>query len=193
MKRTILGAALMAAAMNTAFAGDLSYSYIEAGVADIDVDGVDLSGVGMAISGALNDTVYLSLGYAEAETDDKFTAFGVTDEFTFSQLTLGLGFHTPLAENTDLVGELNIGRAEVEFGGGEVEETARGFSLGLRSRLNQHIELSGGANYVDIDDESETTLGASVRAYIVKDLSVALGYSSGDDTDTTSLSLRFDL
>lgn len=190
MIRKIFFASLLTASTFSAYANDLSYSYIEAGVLDVDLDGVDAGGFGLNLSAELGDIAFVRVGYGNIETDDSFSIFGFTDEISLSEVSLGLGFHTPLASNVDLVGELSIGRQEVEFSIFEEEETVKGASLGVRGKANRILELSAGVGYSDVDDDSETSVSAGIRAYLNRDISLALGYATGNDVDVTSLSAR---
>ncbi|MBB3047201.1 hypothetical protein FHR99_001437 [Litorivivens lipolytica] len=190
IRKTMLASLLVASSFG-AYANDLSYSYIEAGVLDVDLDGIDADGFGLNLSAELGDIAFVRIGYGDIETDDRFSVFGFTDEISLSEVSLGIGFHTPLANNVDLVGELSIGRQEVEFSVFEDEETVKGASLGVRGKVNRFVELNAGVGYSDVDDDSETSLGAGIRAYLNRDISLALNYATGDDVDVTTLSARF--
>jgi len=131
MKKRFVLAAMLAAAPFVASAADngLSYTYVEGGYnqARIDHDDpllgdFDAAGGYLRGSFGVSDAVYLFGGYASGEDSDSVSIdFGgtepykakVDDELTISEF--GVGFHSPMGDRVDFIGELAYFRMEEDF------------------------------------------------------------------------------
>jgi len=188
MQRRILsGLAALAAALPLAsHAETMSYSYAELGYVDteLDGDGVDVDGNGLALRGSL------------PVTPDFFVFAGYTDlDFDFdvdlSLLEVGGGGHWPLSDKIDLVGKLGIVKAEVDVGRFDDDDT--GILLGARVRgaLAPKFELEGGFDYRNIDVGDETTLVLEGRYFFMPQLAGGLSVSIGDDVTSLGINARW--
>ena len=181
-KRFVLAAMLAAAPFAASAAGNgLSYTYVEGGYnqsridhddeffGDFDADGGYLRGsfgisesiylFGGYASGEDNDTVTIDLGLAEpyeAKADDELT----TTEF-------GVGFHSPMGENVDFIGELAYFRMEEDFKfrdneGNTINDkwhvNGGRASVGIRGG-NEHVEGWAKIGYLDASDFSGNFVG----------------------------------
>lgn len=173
----------------TAQAKELSYSYIEigAGSTEIDVLGIEIEGDTKSISASaeIGDKAYIVVGYADTELDF---------EIETNLFRAGLGLHTALSENTDIFADVSFVSSEIKepFFGSE-DDTGTGIDIGIRSLVNDNLELNAGLAHVNVFDESETAFGFGARLYATESVSVGFNYATADDTDGIGFSLRVDL
>ncbi len=183
-----VGLLAIAAAISTpALADDrLSYNYIEGMYLDTEIDdGLDVDGDGYGVTGSmeLTDALFLKASYANQDFD-----FGIDA----SRWTAGLGAHTPLANNLDLVGEIGYVDAEIDTGFGDVDDDGYYAGVGLRARVAQHFELEGGLNYIDLDESGDnTTVNLGARYYLTEQFAIGAGVDFDDDVTTWQGGIRF--
>jgi Ax21 family sulfation-dependent quorum factor len=150
MKRTALVLLAALAAAPSAFAGDLSYSWLEAGYLRADPDGFDAeNGFGIRGSGAITDNLHVFGGFDRVSID-------VADQdFDLDQFRLGLGYNTPISDNADFVVRAAYERIDADdFADGN------GYSIeaGVRGSLSANFEGSAALRYTDIEDGDDTQL-----------------------------------
>jgi len=178
MKRTLLALALStltlpiaAHAEEAAHVGGLSYTYIEAGYARVDFDGievdhhsraVDFSGRFLRGSVELGESFYLFGGYVSGDNDD----FGV--DIDFNQLQAGVGYRFGLSEHVDLLSEISYLKEEIDISGHSPEkEDGYRASVGVRGLLTDRLEGFVKANYTRLKadgHEAKTSFGGTVAA-----------------------------
>ena len=185
-----IGAALVAGMLSApSFADDgLSYTYLEAGYLDTEIDigpeDVDGDGVGVAGSFAVNETFFLTASYGTQDFD-----FGVDVD----QWSAGIGAHTSLTDNMDLVGTISYVDAEVDTPFGSVDDDGFGLGVGVRGRFTDNIELEAGINYVDLDDAGDdTSFAAGGRYYFTEAFAVGAGFEIGDDVTMWTVGVRME-
>lgn len=151
MKRTAI--ALLAALAATPFAasaGDLSYSYLEAGYLRADPDGLDAeNGFGIRGSGAITDNLHVFGGF------DRYSVDVIDEDFDVDQFRLGLGYNTPITDSTDFVARVAYERFDAE----DLVD-GNGFSVeaGVRSAFSPNFEGSAALRYTDVEDSNDTQL-----------------------------------
>lgn len=188
MQRRVAG--LLAALIILPFAsqaGTMSYTYIELGYVDteLDVGPTDLDGDGFALRGSLavHENFFVFAGY-----EDLGFERGV-DSTTFH---LGGGVRWPLGSKLDIVGRAAIMKSEIDFGGYDQDDN--GFLLGahLRAEVAPRLELEGGFDYVDLDDQgTDTVIALEGRYFFLDALAGALALQIADDANTIGINLRF--
>lgn len=139
MNKSLLLAALLAAAPIAANAGELSYNFIEAGAARVDVDGFDkMDGFQVRGSFAINPSWYVHGGYGRVNNDD----YGV--DLDLEEAQIGAGYRLPLSERADFINELTYVRQEVTVDDGLTSDSASAsgtrFSTGFRGLLGTQGE-----------------------------------------------------
>ena len=175
-------------------AGDLSYSYVEAGWAttELDVgdgfDSVDFDGWLLRGSVALGDTFFLAGEYASQTNDDA----GV--DIDLDQYNLGLGAHYALSDNADLVGQISWVKAEVSAAGfGSVSDDGYGLSVGVRGRLGEQFEGEVALKYADFSDGGDSTAGfLAGRWYFTEAFAVGVNAQFDEDTTSYGIGLRYE-
>ncbi len=173
--------ALLALCAAPALADEFSYSYINLGYQAVEIDlggGFDVDGDGFAIGGSFEggESWHIFGGYGSTSFD-----FGVD----LNEFAIGGGYHTPISDKVDFVGELAYVTVEVEVPGGfSTDDDGIGVSIGLRGMMSDVVELSGSINYVDLGGGGETSFGAN--AWFNMGPAFALGISAGFGDDVTA-------
>ena len=164
---------------------DFDYNYFEFSYADIEFDDFDVDGDAWGIGGSyeLNDDIFVFGGYQSADLD-----FSV-DATTFR---IGVGYHTPLSEAVDLVGNVSYLWTEVDVPGlGDVDDDGFGLGVGVRYAATPQVELNGAINYVDFSDGGDDTALSVGGLYNFTDAFTAgVGASFSDDVSSIALIAR---
>lgn len=176
------GTLLLAAAPIAAQAEDMSYSFIDLGYAETNLDGGP-TGDGFGLRG--------SIGFAE-----NFFAFAdyLNQDFSgidFDIYTVGLGGHLDIAESVDLVGRVGYVDANASFGGLSADESGYLVSAGVRAQPAKQFELEGNVIYRDLGSGADDTAVAVGARYFFTDLfAVGAEYELSDDADTWFAGVR---
>ncbi|CAA6802040.1 MAG: Unknown protein [uncultured Thiotrichaceae bacterium] len=186
---------------SNAFAGDISYKYIEGQISTHDLDGYD-NAFGLNGSFAFTPNINAVGSYSSMGIDNNINS----DDYDYSIFTIGLGYHTPIAETTDVFGDVRYVSHDFNASNGSAYATADiadgfGLNAGIRHMFNAKFEGEASINYTDIELDnnlandisfSETDYSAVGRYHFTKQFSGSLGYSTADNTDlTTSLRMNF--
>lgn len=172
----------------SAMAQGLSYNFIEGQYQRVEIDdvgGSDVDGDGFGIGGSfeVGDSWHIFGSYGQADFD-----FGVD----FDELVVGGGFNTGISPQTDFVARLAFVSVEVDVGGfGSVDDDGFAAEIGLRSMVNQNLELAGFITQVELDDSGGDT-GVRGEAWykLSETFSVGLGISAADDVTTFGIGGR---
>lgn len=189
MIRKVLGVSLLLLAA-PAFAGDLSYNYVDLSyrffeLDDDDFSGIDVDGDGPAISGSVEvaDNWFITAGYTTVDFD-----FNVD----YDQFGIGAGYHADMSENADVFVTLSYVSAEVSTDFGSVDEDGYGITVGLRGMVSDKVELSGALGYVDLGDAGDdTTLGVMAVYNFTENFGMGVGAQIGDDMTGYGIGARF--
>lgn len=187
-----LVSALAAAAAFVPFlaqAEGLSWSYLEGGYVNTDIDRLDEDVDGFALRGSyeLTDKVFVFAGY----TDQGTSVAGV--DIDVQSYNLGLGYAWPLGKALDLYGKVAYVNAEADVQGfGSADDDGYSLAVGLRGRAVEQLELEGAVSYVDLSDSGDdTTLDVGARWYFTPQFAVGVEGSFGDDANTYGLGVRW--
>ena len=175
---------------------DFSYTYVEVGGRQLDVDAVDETAdiyYGRA-SLSLLGFLYVFASYENQSVDFQDTS---TDLWN-----LGVGAHMNLRPKLDLFAEVAWLYSDLSTDVANIDETTDGYRVfgGARWMVlpwsGGGLELNGGVGYTDLenrlasdDTASEWELGA--RGHFMKFLSVGLTYTGLEDDDMLSVDARF--
>ena len=175
----------------------LQYSFVDVAYsqAEVDVGGgfgdIDADIIGISVSVAITDQVFIQGGYANADFDD---VLGISLES--DDIFLGIGWHTATSTNTDFFIDVNYLYVDAEacLGGLCISDDDSGFgvNLGLRSLMgNDKFELAGSVGYADIGVSSDFVGAASARYHFTSAFSGAIGAAFSDDVTQYGVNLRF--
>lgn len=179
-------AGLMLAALPLAsHAEDMSYSFVDLGYVETDIDGVGPSLDGFGVRG--------SIGFAE-----HYFAFAEYSSQSVSgvdldQTTVGLGGHYGLSDSLDLVGRAGWFKADVSGGGTSIDDDGYLLSAGLRGKIGESVELEGSVIYTDLGGSGgdDTAVAVGGRYFFTKNFAVGAEYQQGSDASTILLGGRY--
>lgn len=166
-----------------------SYSNVELGYIDTEIDDFDVSGDGFGLRGSLAFTPKLHgfASYSDVDFDG-----GISGE----TMRLGAGVNWPLSPRLDVIGRLSWVNVEVDVDVGpfnaSVDDSGFGLEAALRGRASEQLELTGGIEYIDVGDSDDTSLGLGARYYFTSQFAAGGDLSFSDDGTTILLGLRFD-
>jgi len=175
--KVVLGSLMLAAAPLAAMADDMSYSFVDAGYVETDIDNAPTAdGFGVRGSVGFAENWFVTAGYsAQSVQGVDFDSYGV-----------GFGGHYGLTDGMDLVGSLSYVKAEVDAGGGlNADDDGYSLDLGLRGRVGDAVELEGGIDYTDLSEAGDdTALFIGGRFHFNKTWAIGAEYASGDDASS---------
>ncbi|MCQ8891150.1 porin family protein [Pseudoalteromonas carrageenovora] len=166
-----------------------NFNYVSAGYLNGDIDGDDADGWTLDGSTLLGENFFLSGQYQTVGNSDD----GLDVDLNW--LSAGAGYRTAISASTDFYGLLTYENVEAEasYRGNSASEDENGYglSIGVRSMLSDSIELDGRLGYIDIEDESETSITLGARYYMNKNFSIGANYTTIDELDLVSLTARY--
>lgn len=149
MKRSALALAALLALPLASQAADLSYSYLEADYVHVDPDNFgNLDGYALRGSGAINENFNVIAGWTKINQDAPFS--------DTKAWYLGLGYHVPVSDKTDLFAEAAYNK-ETTF-----DRDGGSARVGVRSALTANLEGSAFVAYQKLDHtEANRAIGVS--------------------------------
>jgi hypothetical protein len=163
-----------------------NYSYVDLGYVKSELDDYNVEGDGFGLRGSYEFTknVHAFAGYTDQEYD-----FGVNA----TTMELGAGYAWPVNSNMDLIGSASYVHAEVKAPGfGSADDSGLGLGVGVRGRVVNALELTGGLQYVDFDKSgNDTTFTAGGRYYFTNRFAAGLDMAFDDAGTTWMLGGRF--
>lgn len=186
VKAMVGGLALVASPMLAKAADDMSYSYIEAGYTEADLDNV-ADGDGFSVRG--------SVSFAENFfVFGEYATFGFPASVDLDQISAGLGGHLDISERVDLVGR--VGYTELDLsapGFGSVSEDGFLLSAGIRGQVTDSFELEAHAVHTDLGSNAgdSTALVVGGRFFFTENFAAGAEYRTGDDIGGADLDVFF--
>lgn len=150
MKRTALVLASLLALPFASQAADLSYNYLEADYVHVNPDDFDNSnGFAVRGSGALGDNFNVIAGWSKINIDTP-----LVDDL--KSWYLGVGFHTPVNDKTDLFTDVSYVKNTT------LDADGYGARVGVRSALSPKFEGAAWVGYEKLDHvDGNGSLGVS--------------------------------
>lgn len=171
----------------------IEVSYMKADIEELGA--VDPDGYGIAGSYLITEEFLLLADFSMLEDD----VLGV--DLELDRQTLGVGYLMELTSSTDFMVGLSFVDYELcgsGFGASAcVDEDGYEFSAALKSRITDNLELTVGADRLDLDNEVSVSVSYSVRYFFTDNFSAGLGYSRAAESptegaiNTTSLSVAY--
>ena len=178
-------ATLMLAALPLAsHAEDMSYSFVDLGYVETDIDGVGPTADGFALRGSVG---FAERYFAFAEYADQSVA-GINVE----QTAVGLGGHYGLADNLDLVGRAAWVQGKASGFGQSFDDDGYLVSAGLRAQVGDYVELEGSVIYTDFGGSGgeDTSVAVGGRYHFNKTFAVGAEYQHSNDASTILAGVR---
>ncbi|HNS27617.1 MAG TPA: outer membrane beta-barrel protein [Steroidobacteraceae bacterium] len=179
----------MGAAAGASAADDISYSYVDAGWVQTDLDDVNEDGDGFLLRGsvAFAEHWFASVGYRQISFDV------AGNDIDIDLVDVGLGGHLALSNTVDGVARLSYVDASADGPfGGSFDDNGYAVSVGVRARTGAQVELDAFLDYTDLDDSGDDTaarLGA--RYYFTPAWAVGAEVSFSDDQTDFGIYGRF--
>ena len=194
----LIAAAVAATALVSVAAGAddaPSFTYLAGVYQNSDLDsGGDGDGVGLVVSYEVGTNAHVYGTVGRSSIDTRFL------DITGTSGSVGIGLHGPLGDKAAMFGRIGYVHVEVEVdsvpgsffrGGGKADDGGLEAGFGVRARVVPSVELSGGVSYIDIDGEDSTSLFAGVEFLPVGHLGLGLSFSSSEDEQSISASIRY--
>lgn len=175
-------------------AAGMSYSYVEAGYGEteIEADSVDMDGDGYRVSGslAIAPTYHVVVEYSTADLEVE--NFNI--DVDVDTISIGFGYNRPISPRADIIGRILYVDSDVQvdspFFAVSGDDSGLGMQFHLRGQVMERVEVEGGIDYVDVGDD-DTTLLIEGRYFLTDALALGAGLRFGDDTTSYGVSLRF--
>ena len=179
-----------------AFAGDISYNFVELGYQKIDVDdvgiGADADGDGFAIGGSfeIGESWFVAASYSQAELDLP-VGFGLSIDL--DQMAAGVGWHTAMSDNSDFYALIQYVQAEISVDGfGSADEDGIGATIGVRGMVTDKVEIGGSIGYVDLGDAGDgTAFGANLLYNFTENFAAGVFVDIEEDVTGYGAGVRF--
>lgn len=171
--------------MTSTQAKTFSYNYLQGAYESTDLDGPDADI--FRISGSYNISPHLNV-IGEYATGDIDNPSGGGD-LDFDETAIGIGYHTPIARDTDLTANVKVVNRDTDLAG---DDTGYGVGVGVRHMFTDRVEVDANVDFVDVQDIEDTTLKVGARYYFNPAISTGLTYStSSEDVEAISGNIRW--
>ncbi|QGW66668.1 hypothetical protein GOY17_18290 [Lysobacter soli] len=209
MKKQLALATALAAAPFAALAGGHSYTYLEAGYAQLnqelpapagfEIDDIEAGGFYVAGSAEIAPSIHLFGAYRKGDDDVSVSLPMGGGEIgsagiDMSQGVLGAGWHHDLRDRTDLVAELSWLRTKIdvkddEEGADEGDDVR--IAVGVRHLIADNVELWVKGNYTDGDlYDGAFSASAGVQYKLTQTWGLVAEAEGGGDTSMFGVGVR---
>ncbi len=181
--RNALVFSILAAAATAipAEATELSYNYVELRFVDTEIGSADGDGLRLNGSFEMTEEWLLVGGYTNLDFDGNVET---------SALEIGAGYVHRYSPRLDIVGYGKLVRAEVDFTGGDDDDTGISLAGGVRGTFTPQFEGRATINYFNVD-ETDTFFEVGADYYITDQFSAGGTLEFGGDADTLTLGVRW--
>jgi hypothetical protein len=168
----------------------LSYSNVDFAYlpsAEIDNGAGDIDGDGFLLRGML--PVYDNF-FVLAE----FESLNYDFDIDTTRFAVGVGGHWPLATNIDIVGRLGVTNYQLDFRGGDDDDTGLFFGGRIRAMITPQFELEGGVDFHQVEVggvDDQTVIVGEARYHFNSQWSAGLLVNIGSDVSNYGLHGRF--
>ena len=162
-------------------ASDLSYTYAELRFVDTEIGSQD--GDGLRINGSFEITSNWLLVAG-------FTTLDFDNNVDTSALEVGAGYVYRYSPKMDIVGYGKVVRTEVDFTGGDDDDTGIALAGGVRGRITPELEGRATVNYINVD-ETDTFFELGGDYYFNPQFSAGATLEFGGDADSLTIGVRW--
>ena len=178
MKKIIITISALGLLIPAFASAELNYNAVQLGYAKTTESGqADLNEFDLGVSYSINKNFYIQ-GLFASGTQASGTPAG---DVTFTGWDVGLGAHTPIGTNVDIVGIFDLVLAKAELG--SISESGNGYamSVGLRGEFTPQLEGTFFGHYSSVTANSSTTTATGVNAGLAYNFSpqIQLGVDIG--------------
>ena len=168
----------------------LSYTYVEAGYLNTDIDEFEetVGGWGAKGSFEITENIFAFANFADQSAN---IGQGVGD-IDFQSWDIGVGYAWPIADQTDIYGTIGYVSVDADlpgsiedYFGSDPEDSGYSLGAGVRTRFAERFEAEANVQYANLSDYGdEFEFGVMGRWYITDMWALAVGYNAGDETST---------
>lgn len=182
-KGVLLGSIAALGLAGQALAQDgFSYTYVDVGYIHGESDGADSDGFGVFGSIEFTDLVHGFASYSDVDYD-----VGPVD-VSVDAFEIGVGLAWPVNRGLDFVGRLSY----LSVDAGAADDDGIGLYAGVRSRVMDRLELTGGLKFVSFDEgDDDTSIEVGARYFFTDSLAGGLDIGLNDGAPTFVLGVRF--
>ncbi|MEE9352737.1 MAG: hypothetical protein V3U78_10805 [Thiotrichaceae bacterium] len=184
----------LSCAISSAYAGDFNYNFVEGALITNDIEDADTT---FGLKGSYDVATNVNIV-------GSFFSTGLPDvngvDVSLSSFSIGLGYHKPMSEKTDFVGDIQYINYDIDLSQGNAfasVDVGDGFGVnaGIRHSFSEKFEGEASVNYIDLDFDnlgsgSDTSFSATGRYLFTDNVSASLGFSTADDSDVMA-ALRY--
>ncbi len=166
-------------------AKDMSYSYVELGWLQTDIEGVSGNPDGFGLRGSIGFAEHY-FGFAEYSNQSLSGA-------DLDLITVGLGGRYGLSDNMDLVGRAGWFKVDASGPGGSFDDDGYLVSAGVRGQVGDSVELEGSVIYTDVGGSGgdDTAVAVGGRYYFTENFALGAEYQHASDSSTILLGGRY--
>jgi len=158
---------------------NLSYTFVELRLVDLDTNGGD----GFQVNGSVAlDRNWIIVG--------GLSSYDFNNNVDTSIIEIGGGYVWHYAKDWDLLTTLRFVNASTDTPGGDFDDSGIAFSAGARGLLAPKFEVRGFVNYYNVDD-SDVSLELAGDYYFTRQFSAGASVEFGGDLDSFSIGARY--
>ncbi|HEB59580.1 MAG TPA: hypothetical protein ENJ01_10180 [Gammaproteobacteria bacterium] len=168
-------------------AAGFAYDYAQISFDDVDFDvsGFNVDGDGITLSGsyAFHPDYFVTAAWGNWDLDGNVDG---------RQLTIGVGLHSALRAQTDLVLDFVLGNIELDSGTSTFDNDFWRIGVALRHNLSNQLEVGAAVNYYNFDiGDNDTAFGFNALYNLTNDVSALAAIEFRDDVDILSIGIRY--
>lgn len=179
-------AALSAPGLPNAVAADFSYHYAQISHVSATDDSlgmaIDFSAIGAHGSYEINRDMAITAGY--------FSGSYRPLPIDSRDLEVGITLHTPISHLTDFALNASLLQSELQTPFGDAGDNGHRLKAEVRYHISRRVELDVFFSRLKIFNDTDNMAGLELLAGISPSLSLAAGYSLGDNANSLLLGLR---
>lgn len=180
--------ALSAPGLPNAVAADFSYHYAQISHVSATDDSlgmaIDFSAIGVSGSYEINKDMAITAGY--------FSGSYRPLPIDSRDLEAGITLHMPISHLADFALNASLLQSELQTPFGDADDNGHRFKAEVRYHIGHRMELDAFFSQLKIFNDTDNMTGIELLAGISPNLSLAAGYSLGDNANSLLLGLRLE-
>ena len=177
----------------TALAAKFNYNQVSLGYLDqtVEMSGIssDLKANGYDLKASFEVDKQFAVTFGIGSASGDVTISGTKVTLDVDAKMLGIFFHAPIAQKTDVVLGVALLQGELKAkisGFPSIREDMDGqnISLGVRTMLSDKLEVTAGVDQSYFDGKTDTDMNLGIEGHLTKEFSLGLNYSSNDDSQS---------
>ncbi len=180
--------ALSSPGLPNAVAADFSYHYAQISHVSATDDSletaIDFSAIGARGSYEINRDMAVTAGY--------FSGSYRPLPIDSRDLEMGITLHMPISHLSDFTLNASLLQSELQTPFGDADDNGHRLKAGVRYYISHRLELDAFISQLKIFNDTDNMAGIELLAGISRNLSLAAGYSLGDNANSLLLGLRLE-